>query len=158
MNSPTTAQRQASKKENLRDAAITAFWDFSANRDLLMESERLLQIKAGLSAHLYQAVRITFDLQDRSLEALLNSPISTLERRRRGQKPLDHTVSERIDRIAIVCRLAEEIFESRDMATCWMSKPNKALGGDKPIMHCGTEIGSQQVRRVLQTLKWGGVA
>ncbi|WP_223434230.1 MULTISPECIES: antitoxin Xre/MbcA/ParS toxin-binding domain-containing protein [unclassified Pseudomonas] len=157
MNALKTAQRQASKKEKVRADSITAFWDFSANLDLLKESERLLQIKAGLSAQLFQAVRLTFDLKERSLETLLSASISTLRRRWRDQKPLDRTASERIDRIAVVCRLAEEVFESRVIAACWMSKPNKALGGEEPIMVCVTEIGGQQVRRVLQTLEWGGV-
>ena len=156
MNSSMTAQRQASKKEELHDAAIAAFWEFSANRDLLNDSERLLEIEAGLSAQLFPAVRIIFELQDSNLEKLLCASVSTLERRRREQKPLDSTASERLDRIAVVCLLAEGVFQSRDMAACWMSKPNKALGGHKPVLLCGTEIGGKQVRRVLQALEWGG--
>jgi putative toxin-antitoxin system antitoxin component (TIGR02293 family) len=158
MNIPTTAGRQANKKGELRDAAIAAFWDFIANRDLLKESERLLQIKAGFSAQLFQVVRITFNLQDRSVEKLLNASISTLERRRREQKPLNSVASERLDRVAVVCHLAEEVFQNRDMAVCWMSKPNKALGGDTPVILCETEIGAKQVSRVLHALEWGGTA
>jgi putative toxin-antitoxin system antitoxin component (TIGR02293 family) len=158
MNTPTTARRQVNNKGELRDAAIAAFWDFSANRALLKDSERLLQIKAGFSAQLFQVVRIAFDLQGLSLEMLLNASISTLKRRSREQKPLDSTASERLDRIAVVCLLAEGIFQSRDMATCWMSKPNKALGGHKPVLLCGTDIGGKQVRRILQALEWGGLS
>ncbi|MNL59107.1 hypothetical protein D3C87_1828060 [compost metagenome] len=83
--------------------------------------------------------------------------MSTLERRRREQRPLDCIASERIDRIAIICRLAEEVFDSRNVAATWMSKPNKTLGGVEPVMVCTTEIGGRQVRRVLQALEWGGV-
>ncbi|WP_338010181.1 MbcA/ParS/Xre antitoxin family protein [Pseudomonas sp. GM21] len=43
-------------------------------------------------------------------------------------------------------------------ATHWMSTPNKAFGGTAPIMLCETEIGAKQVRRVLQSLEWGGSA
>jgi hypothetical protein len=68
MNTPTTARRQIKKKGELRDAAIAALWDFSANRVSLNDSERLLQIKAGFSAELFQVVGITFDLQGRGLE------------------------------------------------------------------------------------------
>nr|WP_238543981.1 MbcA/ParS/Xre antitoxin family protein [Pseudomonas sp. GM21] len=39
-----------------------------------------------------------------------------------------------------------------------MSTPNKAFGGTAPIMLCETEIGAKQVRRVLQSLEWGGSA
>lgn len=73
-------------------------------------------------------------------------------------KKLDSVASERLDRIAAVYALGEDVFESREAAAQWMSKPNKALGGDTPIMLCATEIGAKQVRRVLQALEWGGAA
>lgn len=158
MNTSTTARRPARKKDDPREVGIAAFWRFSFNRDLLKDSERLQQIKVGFPAHLVQAIRLTFDLQERSVETLLNASISTLERRRREQKNLDPVASERLDRIATVCHLAEEVFESKEDATHWMSKPNKALGGSAPIMLCETEIGAKQVRRVLQALEWGGAA
>ena len=158
MNTPTTARRQVNKKGELRDAAIAAFWDFSVNRVLLNDSERLLQIKAGFSAQLFQVVRITFDLQGRGLERLLNASVSTLKRHSREQKPLNSVASERLDRVAVVFNLAEAVFQSRNTAAWWMSKPNKALGGDTPVMLCETEIGANQVRRVLHALDWGGSA
>jgi putative toxin-antitoxin system antitoxin component (TIGR02293 family) len=156
MNTPTTARRQVNKKGEARDAAIVAFWDFSVNRVLLNDSERLLQIKAGFSAQLFQVIRVTFDLQGRGLERLLNASVSTLKRHSREQKPLNSVASERLDRVAVVFNLAEAVFQSRNTAAWWMSKPNKALGGDTPVMMCGTEIGGKQVRRVLQALEWGG--
>jgi hypothetical protein len=85
------------------EALINAFWNFSADRNSLQDSERLLQIKERFSAHLFRAVRIIFDLQEHSLERLLNTSISTLRRRGRDQKPLNFVASERLDRIAVIC-------------------------------------------------------
>jgi len=113
MSNPTTDRRQINKNGKSRDAVIAAFWDFSANRVLLNESERLLQIKAGFSAELFHVVRIAFDLQERSLEQLLYSSISTLKRCGCEQKPLNAIASERLDRVAVVCLLAEKVFENR---------------------------------------------
>jgi putative toxin-antitoxin system antitoxin component (TIGR02293 family) len=158
MPTSTTTWRQTKTTDESREVLIAAFWDFSANRILLKDSERLSQIKEGCSAHLFRAVRMTFDLQERSLETLLNMSISTLRRRGREQKPLTSVASERLDRIAVVCHLAEEVFESREAAARWMSKPNKALGESIPILLCATEIGGKQVRRVLRALGWGGAA
>lgn len=56
---------------------------------------------------------------------------------------------ERLDRIADLSRLAEEVFEDRKAAEHWMTSPNKALGGDAPALLCETEIGAKQVRRLL---------
>ena len=157
MNAATTAQRLTRKQDETRQTGVAAFWNFSSNRDRLKDSERLLQIKEGFSANLFQAVRVTFGLHEQSLETLLNASISTLERRKREKKNLDSVASERLDRLATVCHLAEEVFEDRDSAASWMSRPNKALGGSTPIMLCETEIGAKQIRRVLQALDWGGV-
>ncbi|MGO4004106.1 type II RES/Xre toxin-antitoxin system antitoxin [Pseudomonas fluorescens] len=157
MNTSTTAW-SPTKKSEPREVLIAAFWGFSSNRQLLKDSERLLQIKEGLSADLFQAMRVTFNLQKCCLEQLLNVSISTLERRRREQKPLDSIASERLDRIAFICALAEDVFESRETTVQWMSKPNKALGRGTPIMLCETEIGGKQVRHVLHALEWGGAA
>jgi putative toxin-antitoxin system antitoxin component (TIGR02293 family) len=137
---------------------IAVFWEFCANRYFLNDSVRLLQIKKGFPAYLFQAVRVTFDLSERSFETLFNVSVSTLKRRRRHQKPLDPIASERLDRIFAVCHLTNKVFESRGTAAEWMSKPNKSLGTSAPILLCETEIGAKQVRRVLQALEWGGAA
>lgn len=97
MKTSPPARRHPSKKNETREVVIAAFWDFSCNRALLKESERLLQIKEGISADLYHAIRVTFDLHQHSLAAILNSSVSTLERRRRERKALDSVASERVE-------------------------------------------------------------
>lgn len=154
----TTTWQQTKAKDKSREVLIAAFWSFSANQSLLNDSERLSQIREGCPAHLFRSIRMTFDLQERSVEALFSMSISTLRRCAREQKRLNAVASERLDRIAAVCQHAEQIFERRETAAQWMSKPNKALGGSTPILHCVTEIGGKQVRRVLCALEWGGAA
>lgn len=158
MNVSTAESRSTRKKDEARSAEVAAFWDFTSGREKLGESERLRQIKVGVSSSLIVAVRVVFGLKESGLTTLLNASSSTLERRIRERKPLDSVASERLDRIAAVSHLAEEVFESRDGAAQWMSRPNKALGGVAPIMLCETEIGAKQVRRVLHALEWGGAA
>lgn len=153
-----TAMRQAKQGKDEVPPVVAAFWHFSAGREKLSEAERLQQIREGFAADLVQPVKATFSLPERSLEILLNASISTLERRRRERKVLDPVASERLDRIAMVCQLAEEVFESRLAAADWMSRANRSLGGQTPVMLCETEIGAKQVRRVLNALDWGGVA
>lgn len=66
--------------------------------------------------------------------------------------------SERLDRLASVALLAEEVFEDKQAAADWMSEPNQSLGGRQPLSLCDTEIGANQVRRVLHAIEWGGAA
>jgi putative toxin-antitoxin system antitoxin component (TIGR02293 family) len=156
MGTSTAARRPAKKKNISREGAIAEFCRFSSTRESLTDSERLHQIKVGFPAHLFHALRLAFDLQDPNLETLLNASISTLERRWREQKNLDPVASERLDRIATISHSAERVFESQVNAAHWMSTPNKALDWTAPIMLCDTEIGANQVRRILQALEWGG--
>lgn len=158
MNTSTAGPRRTRLKYSARNVMNAAFWDYSASQYLLKESERLLQIKNGFPAYLFQAVRGTFELRERSFKTLFNVSVSTLQRRRREQKPLDPVASERLDRIFAVCHLAQEVFDSREAAAKWLAKPNKSLGPSAPILLCETEIGATQVRRVLQAIEWGGAA
>ncbi len=141
-----------------RQRLIDAFWTFSTQTHKQTESERLQQIKTGVSAELVMATRWTFNLADDHLALLFNASPATLKRRQHQQKPLDSVASERLDRIASVCLQAEAVFESQDATARWMSAANAALGHGTPVLLCLTEIGANQVRRVLHALEWGGVA
>ena len=158
MSTSAATRRPTKNKAVSREEGIAAFWRFSAPRQSLTDSERLQQIKVGFPAELFQIVRSAFGLQEHHLETLFRASISTLERRQREHQNLDPVASERLDRVASVSHLTEGVFDDQVRAVQWMSMPNKALGGIAPIMLCETEIGAKQVRRILQTLEWGGAA
>ena len=60
--------------------------------------------------------------------------------------------AQRIERVA---RMAECIFESKDIALSWMWRENIALGNAKPIELCDTDEGAAKVRRVLSAIEHG---
>ncbi|QHS38473.1 DUF2384 domain-containing protein (plasmid) [Alcaligenes faecalis] len=124
----------------------------------MSELERIRSIKAGFPIYMADATKNTFRMTSQSVSELLNLSVTTYERRRRDSKPLDVAASERLDRVAAVALLAEDVFEDKTDAAVWLSSPNKALGGNTPVMHCETAIGAQQVRRILNALEWGGAA
>lgn len=134
------------------------FWKIAHVLGNMSESDRIKWIKAGFSINVADAAKQTFRMTGQSLGQLLNVSVATYERRRRDSRPLDAAASERLDRIAGVALLAEQVFEDKQAASDWMSSPNKALAGGIPVMHCDTAIGAQQVRRILHALEWGGVA
>ncbi|NYT58631.1 DUF2384 domain-containing protein [Alcaligenaceae bacterium] len=134
------------------------FWKIAHVLGGMSESDRIKWIKMGFSVEVADAAKQTFQMTSQGLVELLNLSVATYERRRRDSKPLDAVASERLDRIATVALLAEEVFEDKHAASVWMSAPNTALGGHIPVMRCETAIGAQQVRRILNALEWGGVA
>lgn len=134
------------------------FWRFIKNQALRTESQRLKSIHDGFSPSLYQAVRVTFQLQDKQIKLLFSASTSKLDRYKREHRKLDPVASERLDRIATVSQLVLKVFEDKQASIDWLTRANEALGGQIPIMLCETEIGAKQARRQLHALEWGGVA
>lgn len=153
------AEAKALKKRSSGTGALAhSFWRMAHSLSAQTEQERLRQINSGFEAVWLIEVKRTFNLTNPALALLANSSNSTVERRIKSKAPLDSVVSERIDRLAQVAVLAEEVFEDKTVAGAWMSSPNDALGGETPLSLCETELGARQVRRVLHAIEWGGVA
>lgn len=158
----TTPSRPLAGKANKANAAKedpkVLFWDLVHVVSKTAETSRLNTIRSGFAPFYVGVVRAVLGLSAADTESIFNLSISTLERRVRKNQHLDPVASERLDRIALVASLAEEVFEDRDKAAEWLSTHNMALGNEPPIRLCETEIGSVQVRRVLHAIEWGNVA
>lgn len=63
-----------------------------------------------------------------------------------------------VERLIEVVLFAESVFEDRQVVAQWLLEPNHALDGAIPAFHCETEIGAQNVRRILRSIETGGVA
>lgn len=148
---------QRSLKHSQQIPATASFWRLAHARVRMSEGQRIASIMDGFDVSWAVAAKSTFGLSSTNIGRLLNLSLSTFERRRKDEKPLDSVASERLDRLAAIAILAEDVFEDKDEAARWLSAPNEALGGNSPVMLCETEIGAKQVRRVLNALEWGGV-
>lgn len=153
------AEAKALKKRSFGTGTLAhSFWRMAHILSSQSEQERLRRIHSGFEAVWLIEVKRTFDLTNPALALLTNSSSSTVERRIKSKALLDSVISERIDRLAQIAVLAEEIFEDKAGAGAWMSSPNDALGGKTPLSLCETELGGRQVHRVLHAIEWGGVA
>lgn len=61
-------------------------------------------------------------------------------------------------RLAGIVQLAEETFENAFEARSWLARPHPLLGGATPLQLAKTEVGSEKVRALLVSTKYGGVA
>ncbi|MBC5801263.1 MAG: DUF2384 domain-containing protein [Candidatus Eremiobacteraeota bacterium] len=76
--------------------------------------------------------------------------------RKRGQRgPLRPLPSDRAFRLASIYGFARRVFEDDENASAWFKEPNRALGGERPLDLLDTEVGTQQVFRVLYRLEHG---
>ena len=54
--------------------------------------------------------------------------------------------------------LAKASLGGRDVATRWLKRPNRALGGKAPLAVIDTEPGARMVENVLGRIAFGGVS
>ena len=81
----------------------------------------------------------------------------SLQRRRRTGR-LARFESDRLYRLARIVALARQSFGEDDVATRWLKRSNRALGGVAPIQALDTEAGAREVENVLGRIAYGGIS
>jgi putative toxin-antitoxin system antitoxin component (TIGR02293 family) len=79
-------------------------------------------------------------------------PAATWKRR---SKRLSVDESERTERLARVLAHAEYVWDDRDQAREWMSKPHRELHNSTPLEAARTELGARRVEDLLDKLYYG---
>lgn len=78
-------------------------------------------------------------------------PRATLHRRKDRLSPEE---SERLERLARVTALAEEVWESPALAHEFLTSPQPQLGGLRPVDLTRTDLGARQVEELLLGLEY----
>jgi putative toxin-antitoxin system antitoxin component (TIGR02293 family) len=99
-----------------------------------------------LSARLYQ------DRRSASAYKFKVVPQATWKRR---SKRLSVDESEKTERLARVLAAAEYVWDDREQAREWMSKPHRELNGQTPLEAARTELGARRVEDLLDKLYFG---
>jgi putative toxin-antitoxin system antitoxin component (TIGR02293 family) len=94
-------------------------------------------------------------VKQEALSAALGLPTTRTLRRRKNPNRLDPGESDRLVRTARIVAWAIEVFGSREKAGAWLDRPNRALGGEKPLSLLDTEIGAEQIENVLGRMEHG---
>ena len=98
-------------------------------------SARLYEDRRSASAYKYKVV-----------------PQATWKRR---NKRLSVDESEKTERLARVLAAAEYVWDDREKAREWMSKPHRELNGQTPLEVARTELGARRVEDLLDKLYFG---
>ncbi|HEX5726782.1 MAG TPA: antitoxin Xre/MbcA/ParS toxin-binding domain-containing protein [Longimicrobiaceae bacterium] len=78
-------------------------------------------------------------------------PRATRGRRRAALKPAE---SERVERLARVMALAEQVWEDRNDARAFLTAAHPLLDGRAPLELARTELGARQVEELLWKLEY----
>ncbi len=126
-------------------------------RRLKRESDLLTAIREGFPQEVIEQLMEGADLSIGELAAALDLSPRSLQRRRREGR-LARFESDRIYRLARIVALAKSSLGSRDAASRWLKRQNRALGGKAPLAVIDTEIGARAVENVLGRIAFGGIS
>jgi putative toxin-antitoxin system antitoxin component (TIGR02293 family) len=82
----------------------------------------------------------------------------TIQRKEKKAERLGVAEGDRTMRLLRIVAEAVDAIGDREKALRWLRKPNRALGGKKPLEAIATERGVAMVRQSLAAIAYGGVA
>jgi putative toxin-antitoxin system antitoxin component (TIGR02293 family) len=122
----------------------------TSNRDLREA------IREGFPHAVLQELMRASGLTLKELADALDLSARSLQRRRRGR--LARFESDRLYRMARLLALARESLGDGALASRWLKRGNRALGGVAPIAAIDTELGARQVENLLGRIAYGGIS
>jgi putative toxin-antitoxin system antitoxin component (TIGR02293 family) len=126
-------------------------------RELRSESDLIRAVREGLPAlaleQVFQEFADVGGVQSYIYEAVGNT--RTLQRKRAQRRPLSADESDRLARLARILVRAEEALGERGRAHRWLTQPNRALDGRRPIELLDSDAGTLLVERLLGRIEHG---
>jgi putative toxin-antitoxin system antitoxin component (TIGR02293 family) len=112
---------------------------------------------AGLPISALKRFKQETALTDEQLAGLLHVGARTLTRLKSVRR-LPADLSDRLYALATLYALAEEVLGSRDAAIAWLNQPQYGLEYQVPRQFLATELGREQVKALLNRIKYGFLA
>ena len=112
-------------------------------------------VRQGLPAGSVTALAEKLHLGNTVLSRKLGIPQRTLTRRLSQASLLTPAESDRTVRMARVYANAIEMIGDEQKAIEWLSAPNRALGGDRPLDQLDTDTGARMVEEILGRIAYG---
>jgi len=111
--------------------------------------------RKGLPAGSLTALAERLHVSNRILSRKLGIPQRTLTRRLSQASLLTPAESDRTVRMARVYTSAVEMIGDEQKAIEWLSTPNRALGGERPLDQLDTDMGARTVEDILGRIAFG---
>ena len=113
------------------------------------------QIESGIPARAFDRFSAHAGVSRERLAAAIHTTTRTVARRKESGKPLDQSAGERLVRLALLYRRADEILGDEALTREWMLRPRAAFGGRSPFDMAASEIGAQEVEDLLLRAEHG---
>jgi putative toxin-antitoxin system antitoxin component (TIGR02293 family) len=126
-------------------------------RAITSELELVEAVRAGFPAaaldHLVEELAGAVGSQAAIYEVV--GSVRTLQRKRAARLVLSPDESDRLARLARLVVRAEEALGDREKALRWLTRPNRALEGQRPLTLLDSDAGALAVERVLGRIEHG---
>lgn len=152
---------------------VSLRWNTHGAGDVTVDAARVARVMGGAKV-LGHRVRTLADLQEvvagglpvraldeivrrlagtsRTATALKDRLVPRATRARRTRLKL--TESERVERLARLMALAEQVWENEDDARAFMHEPHPMLDGRAPLEMAATELGARRAEQLLGRLEY----
>jgi len=111
------------------------------------------RIQQGLRFRELQELQSGIDMPLEQLAGKLSISRSTLQRRKAAGR-LTAQESDKVVRFSRLLRLAADLFGSVEKGRAWLKFPQRGLGGAIPLDYAQTEVGAQEVERLLGRIQY----
>ena len=112
------------------------------------------QVRAGLRFSALEALQRRYQITSAQIRELIDISERTLARRKL-EKTLSKSESDRLYRVARIAAYAEEVLGSAQAATAWLKTPLPSLGQVTPLSLLDTDEGAQHVTDILGRIDYG---
>lgn len=116
--------------------------------------EVIRRIQNGFPFRELETLRTSIDLPLEQLAGKLSISRSTLQRRKLAGR-LSPAESEKVIRFSRLLARAADFFGNIDKGRAWLKHPQRGLGGAIPLDYAESEIGAQEVEKLLGRMKYG---
>ena len=113
--------------------------------------------KAGMPYQSFKALCGKLGVDHTEAEVVLRIPPWTLVRRRNNQR-LRADESERVVRFTRIVSQVTAVFGNKANAAEWLRRPNRALGGIRPLELVNSDHGIRQINGILARIAHGMVS
>jgi putative toxin-antitoxin system antitoxin component (TIGR02293 family) len=116
--------------------------------------EKVHIVRDGVSKSDLELLKRKTALDYTMLAKALSVTRATLINKKKNEK-FNAGLSEKILGMADLYSYGFEVFEDEDRFTQWMSKPNKALGGQAPYDLIDNQFGREEVKNLIGRIDYG---
>jgi putative toxin-antitoxin system antitoxin component (TIGR02293 family) len=113
-------------------------------------------IRKGLPARAIADLAKRFDTSKQEIQKLVGLSKATGARTRaKPSQLLKPAISDRAARLYRIYAIAHDVFEDEAIAARWFKQPNRILRGERPLDMLDTDVGSEEVVRLLGRIEYG---